>query len=353
MREIIENHVAQDRFNMTRTYYAIIDNFPDEINVVYRQIESTFNKRNIQYIIKGLIRISFLIELVKPDISSTKFVTRWNPRLNGDPRYADYNECKQIFLHLLNEIIAFDDRKVKLVNDFIRYSILPYELPIDYIERYPSSNRIHTVENIKWFFDNCIKETLEMRKILLSSNCNPEHSLFHSILNDKIKVKTYLTDRALTGEYKTNREKRWETHPNSVQFSFRRECMKIEKTLLLQCCRFEGAPSKLIEKLIEKNILEDDFKIQKCPITGEKISFLEFKNDILDRTHGKSKFQVGHLNPLKAINEDPVFGHTARNISWISEDGNRIQGSLSITEVEELLRRIAINKGYLKSKEQI
>ena len=39
--------------------------------------------------------------------------------------------------------------------------------------------------------------------------------------------------------------------------------------------------------------------------------------------------------------------HTADNISWISENGNRIQGSLSIDEVDALLRRIYHNRPEL------
>jgi len=157
---------------------------------------------------------------------------------------------------------------------------------------------------------------------------------------DKIKVKTYLTDRVLTGDHKTNREKRWETHPASVHFALRRACMEIEFTLMNQLCHFEGFPPDLTRRLEDSGVLlavQDPFR---CPITMEPLSFAEFENEVRDPEHGKASFQVGHLTPLKAVNDDPRSGHTAQNISWMSSDGNRIQGSLSLQDTRALLRRI-------------
>jgi hypothetical protein len=74
------------------------------------------------------------------------------------------------------------------------------------------------------------------------------------------------------------------------------------------------------------------------------MSFSAFRAELQNPTHGKSNFQVGHLNPLKL--DDPTggaSGHTADNISWVSANGNRIQGSLSLSEVRDLLRKIAAN----------
>ncbi|MBT2584209.1 hypothetical protein [Planococcus sp. ISL-109] len=183
-----------------------------------------------------------------------------------------------------------------------------------------------------------------LRRILLDSTINEESLLFSQAL-DKIKTKTYLTDRSLSGSYKTNREKRWECHPQSVQFALRSECWKIEKALLLQICRFNNAPKALVEKLIENKLLNMDFTKFTCPILGDTIDFNDFKDAIINPDHGKSRYQVGHMNPLKSVSEG-TFGHTAENISWITEDGNRIQGSLSLAEVDELLQRIFRNRPY-------
>jgi hypothetical protein len=48
------------------------------------------------------------------------------------------------------------------------------------------------------------------------------------------------------------------------------------------------------------------------------------------------------MNPLKAGQEDE-FRHLPANISWITEDGNRIQGHLTLKETRELLFRISKN----------
>ena len=74
------------------------------------------------------------------------------------------------------------------------------------------------------------------------------------------------------------------------------------------------------------------------------MSFGDFESQLLSPTHGKSDFQVGHLDPLKlGASRAQGPGHSAANIAWISADGNRIQGSLSVTDVRELLKKIASN----------
>jgi hypothetical protein len=72
----------------------------------------------------------------------------------------------------------------------------------------------------------------------------------------------------------------------------------------------------------------------------EPFSFTDFRRGVEDPAHGKSNFQVGHMNPLKAVNDDPSSGHTAQNISWISSNGNRIQGHLSLRETRAMIHRI-------------
>ncbi len=55
----------------------------------------------------------------------------------------------------------------------------------------------------------------------------------------------------------------------------------------------------------------------------EKMYFNELKQELENPTHGESKFQVGHMNPLKANTLDIFSGHTAENISWISAEEMR------------------------------
>ncbi len=84
-------------------------------------------------------------------------------------------------------------------------------------------------------------------------------------------------------------------------------------------------------------------EVFRCPVTQEPLSFAEFESEVKEPEHGKSNFQIGHMNPLKAASRDPHSGHTAQNISWVSSDGNRIQGHLSIVETRALIRRIYEN----------
>jgi hypothetical protein len=157
-------------------------------------------------------------------------------------------------------------------------------------------------------------------------------------------VKTYLTDRVLTGAYKTNREKRWETHPRSVHFAERRTSLAIEYALVTEICSFKGFPMEFLLQLQENKILPKNLPTALCPITGDALSYEAFRNGLLNPAHGRSDFQVGHLNPLKlGAAGEKGSGHTAENISWISADGNRIQGSLSLDDVRILIQRIAEN----------
>jgi hypothetical protein len=119
--------------------------------------------------------------------------------------------------------------------------------------------------------------------------------------------------------------------------------MAIEYALVTQVCAFDGFPLASLGQLQEDNILPQNLPTALCPITGDALSYEAFRNELLNPTHGKSDFQVGHLNPLKLGNEGGAVGHTSDNISWISSDGNRIQGSLSLGDVRILIQRISKN----------
>lgn len=294
---------------------------------------------------QSIIRNAFFIELVKKDITSTKFQVRWTNQLRGDVRYTSYDECFKIFESFIYKFSQLSEPDMEIIKLFLKNNVIPYELPIDYINRY--AEPIHIAANIDIYLNDDIKKCIKIRTAIKDKNLNPDSHIFTKILSDKIKVKTYLTDRALTGAHKTNREKRWETHPQSVQFSLRRNCNKIESKLLLQICMFKNTNPVLVNNLQRQHLLPQKFSFVTCPITGDIIDYNDFINDATNPTHGKSSFQVGHLNPLKSLDETGAFGHTSNNISWISEDGNRIQGSLSLDEVNALLLRIYNNHNFL------
>lgn len=344
----IEKRICVENFQISRMR-EIIPFMPVGIKNNLDKLSDKFTSSEIEKIQYSLIRQAFLIELVNDQITSTKFEVRWTKRLTNDIRFASCDECLRIFDKLLNTVINASTEEIQIIKLFLNCNMVPYELPIDYIERIPEDNKpLHCEENISFFFTKEIKAAILLRNILTDKELNPAAKAFKEILNKKLKIKTYLTDRAQTGAHKTNREKRWETHPESVQFSLRRDCINIEKSLLLEICSFEGAPNELIEYLINNNLMCKPSDFHRCPVTLDIIKYNDFINDVISPTHGKSKFQVGHLYPLKAGNSR--YGHRANNISWISEDGNRIQGSLSLDEVNNLLDRIFKNKAEVSNK---
>lgn len=308
-----------------------------------------------RYTVTGLIRNIFLIELVNDDISSTKMEVRWAIKASrgkkqekfdsSDPRFCSFENCVEIWLKIISDLNSAisDPEIVRLLKLYEKYNLLPYEIPVDYLDS-PLTKRslhnIHCAENICWIWNKEYQSTLKLREILLNPKKNNKAELFSSILKDKIKVKTYLTDRVQTGKHKTNREKRWEVHPESVHFAFRRDCINIEHTLISQLCHFEGFPPDLLDVLKKENLISDHGETFRCPVTLNALQFTEFEKEVLSPFHGKSNFPVGHLNPLKMVTDDPKSGHTAQNISWFSADGNRIQGSLSLKETRELIFQI-------------
>ncbi|MDR2924375.1 MAG: hypothetical protein LBU76_00175 [Azoarcus sp.] len=310
-------------------------------------LRQIFGDKGYKKLSQAILRNAFLIELVKvPKIETTKFRQRWYQQLDDDPRGCPFEECFEIALDLLEHLPEWikNPSHAEALKLSFDYSILPYEAPIDYCERLTDNGRIHSRGNLIWYYDELILRTLKLRKYLIGSEQSPDVSFFRQVLTDKIKVKTYLTDRVLTGDYKTNREKRWETHPLSVHFAERKTCMAIEYALVTELCCFKGFPESFRQRLQEEGILAQHLPMALCPITGDALSYEAFRSELLNPTHGKSDFQVGHRNPLKheAIN-DQGSGHTAQNISWISADGNRIQGSLSLDDVRILIQRISDN----------
>jgi hypothetical protein len=339
MQAIFNQSVDLQRFSISE----VTDHFLQ--NAAYSQfvseLEQKFTKSEVKRVVKCLLRFAFYIEPVNDNVTSTKFAVRWSDRLIGDPRYCSFDTCSIIFLQLTAEVgqALNDPQKIEILR-LTDKSMIAYELNIDYLDR--TANPIHEPKNIYFFWDDFVRQAYLLRKYLRNLT-NQQHKKFFVETYDKIKTKAYLTDRVQTGVHKTNREKRWECHPESVHFALRRECLKIELKLIIQICHFVAFPEDL-KKLIRENShvqITGDFTL--CPITLDPIQFAEFEAEILTPTHGKSSVQVGHIHPLKSIAENMYSGHTADNISWISSVGNRIQGELSVDETRQMIYRIIDN----------
>ena len=344
-KNTLEDAVSADNFRLDPCL-EIEGKINENITNAFETLRNRLSDKLYKSFKSAIIRSSFFIELTNPtaDTDSTKYQVHWIEVLKtqNDVRYATYEQCVEICQKIVTCISLLDENKLQILKDYCSNSIYNFELPIDYIERHISP--FHSVDNIDVFITPSIERCTKVRRLIKDTNLNPKADIFKKIISQKIKVKAYQTDRAQTGAHQTNREKRWESHPDNYQFAFRRDCNDVEASLILQVCMFDGVDETLIQMLKDNDLLPDSFEKYKCPITGDVLIYSEFEQEILNRVHGKSCFQVGHLNPLKSTG-----GHNAANIGWISDDGNRIQGSLSMDEVNDLLTRIYRNRPELRS----
>ncbi|HEY4483006.1 MAG: hypothetical protein A3B10_04695 [Candidatus Doudnabacteria bacterium RIFCSPLOWO2_01_FULL_44_21] len=282
-----------------------------------------------------LERVSCNIAPINPATGNTQTSVRWKLD-KANPNYASEKECREIFTALVEDLLGFlgvkkfkargylqtySDKNIAKedVSSFLNTSsrIGSLELPIDY-KRPLREDGKHTKDNIYWF--SPFTKIVNLRNWVGNEN-----------IVTKIQVKSYLTDRRQTGDYQTNREIRWETHPKSPQYASRGDCMLIEAKLLAQISIFVGAPDlpvdliEVVEEVLGSKFVKDSFK---CPISGKPIFFNEFYEKVASPVHGRSGFQVGHLNPLASTGR-----HIASNTSWITDLGNRVQGESSLEQI--------------------
>ena len=342
-KETLQLSTEANSFSLNNECLHIEGNINDSITSDFLTLSSRLPAKLYKSFKSSIIRTSFYIELTNPtaDTDSTKYQIRWAQVLKSDVRYAEYEQCVSICSKLVHKIAYMSDDDLVILKDYCSNSIYSYELPIDYINRHAVP--FHATDNIDVFITEGIKKCTAVRSLIKDNSLNPKADIFQKIISSKIKVKAYQTDRAQTGMHQTNREKRWESHPDNFQFAFRRDCNAIEASLILQVCMFKDVDKTLVDMLKEHLLLPETFDYYKCPVTGDILHYDDFENEILNRVHGKSSFQVGHLSPLKSSGS-----HVSGNIGWISDDGNRIQGSLSMAEVNKLLIRIYINRPELR-----
>ena len=309
-------------------------------------LKKKFNKKDYKKVLKSVIRFSFFIQSTDPNGESDSANTRvrWADILTSDPRFASYETCERIaqdLFHKLNKLPTVD---LDLIKEFMKYASFDnFYLPIDY--RYNNKSKMHIRDNVELFIDDTVKKRVAFFKILYDKNLNADIGVFKMAISKKIKTKAYKTDRAQTGNYKTNREPRWEAHPNNPQFAFFRNCEEVEEVLLEQLCRFDNVNVKLVTELQHESILSTPLELMKCPVTGDIFNFEDFSYEIYNQLHGQSNFHVGHMTPLK------LGGlHDKNNVSWITGDGNRMQGNLSLDKLDELIVKIIHQRPDLKAK---
>lgn len=310
-------------------------------------VRDACTQAEFKYIVSSIFRFSFCIELTNLKITSTKMKTRWYPgkiiktrketfeNYTGDfsplndQRAATYDECAEIFFKCF-ELISNSTLHLEVAKKLShqKHRGTPYELVFTYID--PNLSTVHVENNIRLVNLTAIEWLIRARPLIRPAiRLNLEGK--DSKLIGKIATKCYKTDRSQTGEVQTNRAKRWECLSVDFQHATIEECWSVEKKLLSDLAHFEGFPEEKKSELIEYGLFGAQ-EATLCPITLKPMVLSEILGG---GSHGESNFQVGHMMPLKAGGR-----HTGSNIEWISQDGNRIQGSLSINDTRQMLHGI-------------
>ncbi|MCK4945068.1 MAG: hypothetical protein KAI88_02670 [Nitrosomonadaceae bacterium] len=300
-------------------------------------LKMQLGEQAFKYTMEALGRFSFCIELTNLKITSTKMKTRWYPgkiiktRLSSfenyegefspghDKRSSKFDICLEIFKKSLSLIASSPDH-INVMKWFSSSSSrgTPYEAVWTYVN--PALTLVHVENNIRLVNLDDAKWLVKSRPII--------RSVLTQKNKEKIATKCYKTDRAQTGDVQTNRAKRWECLTEDYQHSTQEQCWSVERKLLSGLLHFEGFPEKQKKNLVDAGLFGDQ-GATICPVTFQPMKFEEFQGKV---NHGESKFQVGHMNPLKTGGV-----HNGDNIAWISNDGNRIQGSLGLQETREML----------------
>ena len=323
------------------------------IEKALQRTRSKFSKRVFKIVIGGLVRFSFLIELTNLKLGSTKMKTRWMPariqtvqpgsfeniegifQPGNDPRSATYDECASIFTkacQMVCDNVVQDPSLGALIQNLHKVHRVPYEFPLSYLD--PHRDPVHAAENLSWVVNGDLHWLLEARKILSNASGEVKDEI-HKIEKSKFEVKVFKTDRALTGKDKTNRAKRWEVLAGDFQHAPLEKCWAAERKLITDLVNFQDFPPVVKIAFSECELIPANATSTLCPVTFEPLSYGNLVDALLNPSHGKSQYQIGHLNPLKRGGV-----HDGANICWQSADGNRIQGDLTIEETYNLLDQI-------------
>jgi len=321
-----------------------INHLEEPLSSQLSALKNAMDNTCFTYTLISIGRFAFCIELTNLTITSTKMKTRWLPgkiiktrpgtfeNYEGefspgeDERSNSFENCYLIFSKCIALLYASEEHQVimcELANQKKRS--VPYESVFTYTN--PYLDPVHDANNISLTNLDTINWLVKARPIIqpvIRFDLNGNRTK----INEKIATKCYKTDRSQTGEVQTNRAKRWECLSQDFQHATIEQCWSVEQKLLQDLACFEGFPQTTKEKLEEENLLFQE-EITLCPITFKPMSY----TDLLGGgAHGESNFQVGHMTPLKSGGT-----HEGNNIEWISNDGNRIQGSLSVEETREML----------------
>ena len=328
------------------------NNQDSPVQETFSELRDVIDQESFKYLIGSTIRFSFLIELTDLKVGSTKMKTRWLPGLilmpqdgsfapvrgsfepGNDPRASSFAECYEVFTSFLeqasHELQSEESRLV--LKELSKVRRVPYEIPFGYNDA--NLDPVHTADNVSWVMSDDLAWLGRARVIL--NDVDPENrAALREIIKRKLEVKVYKTDRALTGKDKTNRAKRWEVLCGDFQQSTLQQCWSVESALTRALLNFEDFPTNIRQSFVDEQLIGATESVTRCPVTLAPLNYGEFAAAMLEATHGRSDYQIGHLTPLKRAGR-----HVGDNVCWQSADGNRIQGDLSIDETVAMLEAI-------------
>lgn len=146
---------------------------------------------------------------------------------------------------------------------------------------------------------------------------------------NSIQTKALRTPRKVTGEWKTNREYRWDLVRHHPQYATHKNCLIIHLRLLGMMCEFVNAPDlpQATRKLLAKYIgHHPNPGTYRDALTLRLLNYNSFADEVLSGSHGESGFHVGHEDPTR------LPRHVPENISWREKRSNLIQGNMTLRE---------------------
>jgi hypothetical protein len=147
-----------------------------------------------------------------------------------------------------------------------------------------------------------------------------------------VRTRAQLSGRRTTGEFRSNRGRRWLLQPEDPQFGSEVDCKVIELRLLGMMLQFVDAPdvgeeartvlARYLGRVPEPGTYRD-------VLTLERLAYNHFANEV--PTPGRSEFHIGH--------DDPTLRprHVPDNISWRTLRSNLIQGDMTLAEARTRL----------------
>ena len=238
--------VLSDRkiaYSITKVYNELLSK-DQNFQLIFKELSTILQAQGMSVktakkILLGLIRFAFLCQPVNEPVTTTIVQHRWDMD-SSDSRFSSLDNCITIFNHFYFKIKAMISHKTnRELSSLVLYtnkSPYPYGIPLDY--KSLKRGKIHTLENIILYKAE-VYENLWKKRLLLHNAVDP---LLPKKIKDKILVCSYKTERRLTGNFKSNREYRWETVARSPQGANKKSCWKVEIKLLEQILRMEKFP---------------------------------------------------------------------------------------------------------------